>query len=348
MTIGVGILGAGPVVQAIHLPTLARLAEKFEVRHIMDVDPTIASSVASRVGAHSSTSLEDLLADDGVEVVAVCSPGQFHADQVIAAMHAGKRAIVCEKPLAESGEDANRIAEASAETGVPVVVGAMHTYDPGWVAATDAWGDLPERAHTIRSRIVIPPNERFEDFATEIITRPQLPTPDLSDPMVQAGMLRMIVLGLAIHDLPLVRRFLPAWAEVGVVSADLLPPFGYAIDATAGGRLLQLVGGVGAPWEPAWTFEAHADDTSLVVTMPPSYVHSGSTIASLTTSDGTRVFGPFAHNGYEGEWRALHELLTKGSNRLIPPMTHLIDDLGFALDISGSAAGVLAGKGLSR
>ena len=33
----VGILGAGPVTQAIHLPTLARLSDDFEVRVVMDV-----------------------------------------------------------------------------------------------------------------------------------------------------------------------------------------------------------------------------------------------------------------------------------------------------------------------
>ncbi|MEO8282975.1 MAG: gfo/Idh/MocA family oxidoreductase, partial [Pseudarthrobacter sp.] len=48
--IGVGILGAGPVTQAIHLPSLARLGHLLEVRHIMDVDPLVAEAVAGRAG----------------------------------------------------------------------------------------------------------------------------------------------------------------------------------------------------------------------------------------------------------------------------------------------------------
>ena len=36
--IGVGFLGAGPVTQAIHLPTLARLTETFAVVHVNDID----------------------------------------------------------------------------------------------------------------------------------------------------------------------------------------------------------------------------------------------------------------------------------------------------------------------
>ena len=46
--LGVGILGAGPVTQAIHLPTLARLPDKFRVIAVMDIDAQVASSVAAR------------------------------------------------------------------------------------------------------------------------------------------------------------------------------------------------------------------------------------------------------------------------------------------------------------
>lgn len=69
--LGVGILGAGPVTQAIHLPSLARLTDILQVRHIMDVDPAVAESVAGRVGARFSTSMEELLADPDVDIVAI-------------------------------------------------------------------------------------------------------------------------------------------------------------------------------------------------------------------------------------------------------------------------------------
>ncbi|BAS14578.1 hypothetical protein AHiyo8_28810 [Arthrobacter sp. Hiyo8] len=72
--LGVGILGAGPVTQAIHLPSLARLRNILEVRHIMDVDSAVAESVAARVGAKHSTSIDALLGDPDVDIVAICSP----------------------------------------------------------------------------------------------------------------------------------------------------------------------------------------------------------------------------------------------------------------------------------
>ena len=86
--LGVGFLGAGPVTQAIHLPALARLRQDFEVTHVNDINADVAASVAARVGAEYSTSSEVLFEDRDVDVVAICSPHEFHAVQVIAACRA--------------------------------------------------------------------------------------------------------------------------------------------------------------------------------------------------------------------------------------------------------------------
>ena len=45
--LGVGILGAGPATQAIHLPTLARHPDLFRVITVMDIDAAVAGSVAA-------------------------------------------------------------------------------------------------------------------------------------------------------------------------------------------------------------------------------------------------------------------------------------------------------------
>lgn len=335
--LGVGILGAGPVTQAIHLPTLARLTQTFFVAHVMDVDEGIAESVAGRVGARFSTSIESLLADPEVEVVVICSPHQFHAEQVIAACRAGKRAILCEKPFAMSRVEAIRISEVSAETGVPIIVGAMHTFDPGWKAAEEAWGDLAETAHTLRSSIVLPPNSRFEDFATEVVAPPTTPpAPDLRDPAVVEAWIRGGVMGLAIHDLPLVRRFLPFFTDLDVLRAEALEPFGYLIAVQAGGRTVDLQAFMSDSWEPEWTFEAVSDTKSLKVTFTPSYVQAGSAVAEISDGEKTQVLGPFASNGYEAEWQFLARLARGEASP--PSADTLIQDLQFALDTADAAA----------
>jgi predicted dehydrogenase len=260
--------------------------------------------------------MDALLDDPAVEVVAICSPHQFHAEQVIAACRAGKKAVLCEKPFAMSGEEASEIAQVSAETGVPIVVGAMHTFDPGWEAAKAHWGDLATSAHTIRSSIVLPPNPRFEDFATEVIDRPTASPSDLGDPEVRARMVHGGVMGLAIHDLPLVRSFLPHFAELTILSATPIAPFGYRIMLTVAGKRVELHAAMTATWEPAWVFEAFGDNQALHV-----------------------EFGPYAHNGYEGEWRRIAEIATGASPAL--DTDALIDDLRFAIDIAGGAADLI-------
>jgi predicted dehydrogenase len=334
--LGVGILGAGPVTQAIHLPSLARLGNILEVRHIMDVDRSVAEAVAGRVGARFSTSMEELLADPEVDIVAICSPHQFHAAQVIASCRAGKKAVLCEKPFAMNGEEAAQISAVSAETGVPIIVGAMHTFDPGWLAAEDAWGDLPAQVHTIRSTIVLPPNPRFEDFATEIVGRVAVPSSDPADPEVIKAMLTGGVMGLAIHDLPLVRRFTPDFAEVEVLHAEIVRPFGYVISLRAGNVAIELRAAMNATWEPSWQFEAIGNDAALKIDFTPSYVQAGSATARIMTDGRTAVLGPFGHNGYEGEWRKLAEL-ARGTGKA-PSAETLIHDLEFALAIAGAAA----------
>ncbi|MGY4543068.1 myo-inositol 2-dehydrogenase/D-chiro-inositol 1-dehydrogenase [Arthrobacter sp. UYNi723] len=334
--LGVGILGAGPVTQAIHLPSLARLQDILKVRHIMDVDPAVAESVANRVGAAFSTSMEELLADPSVDVVAICSPHQFHAAQVIAACRAGKKAVLCEKPFAMSGDEATSISAVSAETRTPIIVGAMHTFDPGWLAAEAAWGDLPEQVHTIRSSIVLPPNPRFEDFATEIVGRTPMPPRASTDPEVIKAMLTGGVMGLAIHDLPLARRFTPDFAAVEVLHAEIVKPFGYVISLRAGHVTIELRAAMNATWEPAWEFEAIGDDAALKIDFTPSYVHAGSATAQLRQAGKTTVLGPFGHNGYEGEWRALADLAR--GNGQAPSGETLLHDLEFALAIAEAAA----------
>ncbi|TDC50370.1 Gfo/Idh/MocA family oxidoreductase [Jiangella ureilytica] len=334
MTLGVGFLGAGPVTQAIHLPTLARLGPLFRVVHVMDVDPAVAAEVASRVGARSTTRVGDVLEDPGVDVVAVCSPPRVHTAQVEAACRAGVRGVLCEKPLATTIADAERIEAVTAATGVPVVVGAMHTFDPAWRWArteTMSWGDV----HAVRSRIVNGPNARFEDAATEFLGRPPFPRFDLDTPEAVAAFLRHVILTLAIHDLPLVRHFAPIVDEV--IHVDAVEPFGWLVLARGGDTTVELTGSKNATWKPDWTFEVVSADAHLLVEFPPSYVHAGAGVAAVTTRTGTRLMPPEDHNGYEGEWRRIAEL-ARGVRTDPRDVQAAVDDLRYAVDLAEAAA----------
>lgn len=206
----------------------------------------------------------------------------------------------------------------------------------GWRAAQANWGDLAASTHSIRSSIVLPPNPRFEDFATEVITRPDRPARDLTDVEVRAGLVQGGIMGLAIHDLPLVRVLLSYFQDLEVLSAETLAPFGYQVVLTASGTRIELHAVMSATWRPDWVLEAYSEDKHLHVEFTPSFVHAGSAISTLTSGATARTFGPEAFNGYEGEWR---ELAAVALGQAAPPDTGVsIDDLRFALRIAEAAA----------
>jgi len=304
------------------------------------VNVDLASSVAASAGARHTNSLETMLTDPSVDVVAICSPQHFHADQAIAAMRAGKKAVLCEKPLANTADEARAIAAASAETGVPVIVGAMHVFDPAWRALQATLGDLPLRARSVRSSIVLPMNDRFENWATQVTGRPDaawsMPgemTPDLIRQIFHG-----LILGLAVHDLPLVRTFLPDWRDLEIWSARQLAPFGYLIAGQAGDRALQLTGTMHGHGEAYWDLEVVTDAEVVRIRFTPSYVHGGSAIATLTDASGAlRQFGPFDRNGYVEEWRAVHAAV-HGDRQAAPSLVTIAEDFDFVMDVATKAS----------
>jgi predicted dehydrogenase len=342
--LGVGIIGAGPVAQTIHLPTLALLADKFQVTHVMDVSAGVASRIANRVDATYSTSVEEVLADQAVDVVLVGSPLQFHAEQTIAACAAGKSAVLCEKPLAHTSTDANEVLKASLETGVPVVVGAMHTFDPGWMKANEAWNLLGDTARTVTSSIVLPFNDRFEDWSSDILTRPARSAnsePRSADMKAQA--MRKTILELAIHNLPLIRRFVPSIGEL--LLAESLEPYGYHVVYSSGGTLVRLVGYVSDCWAAEWSLDIWGETSQLHLDFPPSFVRAASATATIRTETSTQILGPYPDNGYTGEWLKLYELVSAGASGT-DELQQMVDDLAYAVEIAEGAAELIIQGGL--
>src|SRR2546422_5932063 len=75
--------------------------------------------------------LEEVLADPEIELVDLCTPTPFHAEQAIAALKVGKH-VLCEKPLARTSAAAREILGA-AESARGFLMPAMcMRFWPGW------------------------------------------------------------------------------------------------------------------------------------------------------------------------------------------------------------------------
>lgn len=70
-------------------------------------------------------SWEDLVAREDLDIVSVCTPNHLHAPIAIAALESGKH-VLCEKPLARSGAEAERISTAARRAGRVLRVAFNH------------------------------------------------------------------------------------------------------------------------------------------------------------------------------------------------------------------------------
>jgi phthalate 4,5-cis-dihydrodiol dehydrogenase len=80
------------------------------------------------LGGVAYKTMEELCADDSVDVIYIASPHQFHCQHVELAAAAGKHCLL-EKPVAISLEEASRIVDAVESTGIKLVVGPCHSFD---------------------------------------------------------------------------------------------------------------------------------------------------------------------------------------------------------------------------
>jgi len=114
-----------------------RKAARCEVVAIASRDGEQARAVADQLGIPSAhASYEALLADPGVDAVYIPLPNHMHMDWTIAALRAGKH-VLCEKPLAMTADDAQRMVDVAHETGLHLMEAFMYRQHPSWVAAVD-------------------------------------------------------------------------------------------------------------------------------------------------------------------------------------------------------------------
>jgi predicted dehydrogenase len=114
-SIGAAVIGTG-FIGTVHVEALRRIG--VNVLGVLGSSPERGAARAEALGvAKSYTSLDELLADDAVDVVHVTSPNDLHVSQAADALRAGKH-VVCEKPLAMTAEESASLVELAARTGL--------------------------------------------------------------------------------------------------------------------------------------------------------------------------------------------------------------------------------------
>ncbi|MEO6256671.1 MAG: Gfo/Idh/MocA family oxidoreductase, partial [Sphingomicrobium sp.] len=129
--IRIGISGCGTVAQLYYRPALHALCASGEATLAGALDPDRAA--AKRLcdafpDARPVGSLDNLLALD-LDLVIVASPPARHAEQACAAAAAGI-AVLCEKPMALTVADADRMVAAARSSSAPFAVAMVRRFLP--------------------------------------------------------------------------------------------------------------------------------------------------------------------------------------------------------------------------
>lgn len=164
--IRLGIIGLGAVAQSVHLPLIRRRPELFAISAISDISPSLVTAVGKIFGIPESarcSSTTELLNRDDLDAILICSGGS-HEPIVIAALERGL-AVLCEKPLAFTHSELDRIRDAIPTSGAPrLMVGYMKQYDPATTRAQELLHDIDD-VRTIDVSVLHPTGQSQLDFA---------------------------------------------------------------------------------------------------------------------------------------------------------------------------------------
>jgi myo-inositol 2-dehydrogenase / D-chiro-inositol 1-dehydrogenase len=131
--IGVAFLGLGRMGET-HLRNLSAISG---VKVVVVADPTMERAERGRAMTGAEVALTDpekAIDHPSVDVVIIVTPTNTHARLIEVAANAGK-AVFSEKPIALDLAETERIVKVVRERKVPVQLGFMRRYDPGYAKA---------------------------------------------------------------------------------------------------------------------------------------------------------------------------------------------------------------------
>lgn len=119
-TIKAAIVGTGFIGPA-HLEALRRIPYVL-VTGLVEVNQQVANAKAAELGIPNAYTFDNMLKDDEIDVVHICTPNFLHFPQAKACLLAGKH-VVCEKPLSMTVEEAEELVNLAKEKGL---INAVH------------------------------------------------------------------------------------------------------------------------------------------------------------------------------------------------------------------------------
>jgi len=128
----IGIVGAG-LQAGRRAPVFSKLPG-LELKVISAEHPANAKALASKFGCEYAVGWEWVGKRDDLDAILVCTPPHLHEPISILAMQTGKH-VLCEKPLARTLEECQKMIRVSKETGRVLKCGFNHRHHPAILEA---------------------------------------------------------------------------------------------------------------------------------------------------------------------------------------------------------------------
>jgi len=123
----IALVGVGAAAQINHIPAI-RKTEGLEIAALCDRDPEKVARVAQKFGIpRSTTRIEELLEDEDIHALDICTPNFLHAPMATAALEAGKD-VLCERPLARSAEEAAAMVKVARKNERILMCAVQHRF----------------------------------------------------------------------------------------------------------------------------------------------------------------------------------------------------------------------------
>lgn len=125
--VNVAVIGCGTIAKSAHIP--AYLAnENVNIKYFCDIIPDRADE---QVSLNSGTAIYDyreILNDDELDAVSVCTPNNVHPTITCDFLKAGKH-VLCEKPAAKTLDEVRRMQAIAHETGKILNIGVVNRFN---------------------------------------------------------------------------------------------------------------------------------------------------------------------------------------------------------------------------
>lgn len=124
----VAVIGCGTIANSAHIPAYMN-NDQAEIAYFCDIIPERAQAAVEKYGCGVAvTDYRDILKDDSVAAVSVCTPNDVHASITIDCLNAGKH-VLCEKPAARTYAEALEMQQAQHRSGKVLNIGVVNRFN---------------------------------------------------------------------------------------------------------------------------------------------------------------------------------------------------------------------------